>query len=105
MEMVTVPKVVGDDGEIKVPMCLSSAITKILVLHTSEDTIKTEDIEKIDRSGLLNELKAEDETIVIEIIELTQIHKVYKTDEYVQKEGARISGLKKSIKELEESLR
>ena len=104
LEVASVPKIVGDDEEIKVPMRLRSAMTKFLVLHNSENTIKTEDIERMDKSGLLNELKAkaEDETIVNEIIVL--IHKVYKTDAYVQKEGARISELGKSIKDLEKSL-
>ena len=44
-------------------MRLRSAITKIMVLHNSENTIKPEDIERRDKSGLLNELKAEDEFI------------------------------------------
>ena len=61
----------------------------------------------MEKSGLLDpshyELKAEDESIVTEIIAL--IHKIYKMDKYVQKEGARISQLEKSIKDLEESLR
>ena len=39
-------------------------MTDIMVLHNSENTIKPEDIERMDKSGLLNELKPEDETIV-----------------------------------------
>ena len=51
----------------------------------------------------MDHLKAEDETIVSEIIALT--HEVYNTDEYLKKEGTEISDLEKSIKDLEESLK
>ena len=51
----------------------------------------------MEKSGLMNELKANDETI------LTM--KVYNADEYLKKEGTRISVLEISIKNLKESLR
>ena len=51
----------------------------------------------------MGSLKAEDETIVSEIIAL--IHEVYNTDEYLKKEATKISDLEKSIKDLEESLK
>ena len=87
MEMVAVPKVVGDDEDIKVPMRLRwwvrSVIAEILKIHNSPNTIKPQDIEEMEKNGLLNNLKAEDETIVSEIIALT--HEVYNTDEYLKK--------------------
>ena len=85
MEVVAVPRVVGDDEETKVPMRLRSAIFKILELHNIKNTIKPEDIEGMEKSGALNELKANDENNRTEIIEL--IHKVYNTDEYLKRRG------------------
>ena len=103
MEVVAVPRVVGDDEETKVPMRLRSAIFKILELHNIKNTIKPEDIEGMEKSGALNELKANDENNMTEIIEL--IHKVYNTDEYLKKKGTRISEHKVSIQNFEESIR
>ena len=57
MEVPAVPKIICDD--IKVPMCLRSAITKILKFYNRKNTIKPEDIEEMEKSGLLNELKSE----------------------------------------------
>ena len=51
----------------------------------------------MEKSGLMNELKANDETILTV--------KVYNEDEYLKKEGTRISVLEISIKNLKESLR
>ena len=51
----------------------------------------------MEKSGLLNEQKAEDENIVTEIIAL--IHKVYNTDEYLKEGGTGISELEDSIKD------
>ena len=56
----------------------------------------------MEKNGALDHLKAEDETIVSEIIAL--IHED-NTDEYLKKEATKISGLQKSIKDLEESLK
>ena len=55
----------------------------------------------MEKNGVLDHLKAEDETIVSKIIALT--HEVYNTDEYLKKdsEGTEISELEKSIRELE----
>ena len=100
--MAAVPKVVGDE-EIKAPIRLRSAIAKILKIHNSPNTIKPQHIEEMEKNGLLNDLKAEDETIVSEIIALA--YEIYNTDEYLKKEGTEISELEKSIKDLEESLR
>ena len=66
--------------EIKVPMRRRSAMTEILKLHNSPNPIKPQDIEEMGKNGALDHLKAEDETIVSEIIALT--HEVYNTDEY-----------------------
>ena len=65
LEMVAAPKVVGDDAEIKVPMRLRSAMAEILRIHNSPTAIKPQDIEDVEACGLLNDLKEEDETIVI----------------------------------------
>ena len=59
-------------------MRLRSAMTKILMLHNSKNTIKHGDIEGMEKSVLLNELKAEEESTVTEIIAL--IHKMHNTD-------------------------
>ena len=48
--------------EIKAPMRLRSAMTKILKLHNSPDPNKPQDIEEMDKNGELDHLKAEDET-------------------------------------------
>ena len=53
-------------------------MTKILMLHNSKNTIKHEDIEGMEKSVLLNELKAEEESKVTEIIAL--IHNMHNTD-------------------------
>ena len=84
-------------------MCLRSAMAKILKVHNSPNPIQPQDIEEMEKNGLWNDLRAEDETIVSEIIALT--HEVYNTDEYLKEEGTEISELEKSIKDLEESLR
>ena len=42
--MVAVPKVVGDDEEIKAHMRLRSAIAEILKIHNSPNTIKPQDM-------------------------------------------------------------
>ena len=57
--------------EIKAPMRLRSAMTEILKLHNSPNPIKPQDIEEMEKNGALDHLKAEDETIVSEIIALT----------------------------------
>ena len=98
-----VPKVVSDAEEIKAPTRLRSAIAEILKIHNSSNTIKPQDIEEMEKDGALDDLKAEDETIVSGIIALT--HEVYNTDEYLKKEGTEISDLEKFIKDLEESLK
>ena len=98
-----VPKLVGNDVEIEAPMRFRSAIAKILKIHNSPNTIKPQDIEEMEKNGALDDIKAEDETIVSEIIAL--IHEVYNTDEYLRRDATEISEREKSIKDLEESLK
>ena len=45
----------------------------------------------MEKNGALDHLKAEDKTIVSEIIAMT--HEVYNTDEYLKKEATKISDL------------
>ena len=66
--------------EIKAPIRLRSAMAEILKVHNSLNLIKPQDIEGIEKSGSLNDLKADDETIVSEIIALT--HEVHNADEF-----------------------
>ena len=51
MEVAAVPKVVGDDEEIKVPMRLRSAISRILEFLNSQNIIKPEDMDGMEKSG------------------------------------------------------
>ena len=57
MKMVAVPKVNGDDEEIKAPTRPRSAIVKILKIHNSPNTIKPQDIEEMEQNGALDALK------------------------------------------------
>ena len=47
-------------------MRLRSAMTKILKVHNNPNAIKPQEIEEMEKSGLLDELKAEYENIVSE---------------------------------------
>ena len=72
-------------------MRLRSAMTKILKVHNNPNAIKPQEIEEMEKSGLLDELKAEDENIVSEIIALT--HEVYNTYKDLKNKGTEISEL------------
>ena len=57
MKMVAVPKVNGDDEEIKAPMHFRSAIAIILKIYNSPNTIKSQDIEEMEKNGAFDGLK------------------------------------------------
>ena len=57
MEIDVMPKFVGDDEEIEARMRFRSAIAKILKIHNSPNTIKSQDIEEMEKNGAFDGLK------------------------------------------------
>ena len=67
-ELPAISDVINHDEEFTVPMRLKPAMVEILRIYDSPNPIKPQDIEEMEKSGVLDGLKAEDETIVRDII-------------------------------------
>ena len=68
MKLPAISNVINSDEEFTVPMRLKPAMVEILRIHNSSTPIKPQDVEDMDACDVLKHLKAEDETIVRDII-------------------------------------